>query len=533
MSEYGGADCLQRLLDPDAGLVARVQRTPFCVVLLDEVEKAHPAVFDLLLQVLGEARLSDADGRTADFRNAVVLMTSNLGVGSFRRPTGFGADLATALQQHVLGEVERFFRPELFNRIDRVIPFASLGAEAIAGIAERELEKVAAREGLRGRGIALELGDGVVGWLAERGVDVQYGARPLKRAIATELTAPLARHLSGGGVPPRVQVRVGEGALQFENAEATEATVRTQGLADLVEGLSELRYRVECLSGSGLVRQARHELRMVQRLLGSQRFWKDEAAARARLVALEPKERALKQLDGVMVQVRAAEELAHEGWANRDHAVLESLAEPVAEVRGAVVEALLSVADLAFYTPDQATLRFSGSSHWRSDLMALYADLAIQYGWAITFRPSRGMEWPGGSQSTARQSASSFLLKVRNRDETNAVEMRVAGPHCSALLAGETGTVVRKVPNDPQEVVVEFFDGTPREAVPKQLPTGRVFDLKRKQVKDTRTGRTTTLHAREARSLAELGRLSLYTRLYGAERGVALWKATDWGPTWS
>ncbi|MCA9567356.1 MAG: ATP-dependent Clp protease ATP-binding subunit, partial [Myxococcales bacterium] len=166
MSELSGPDCVARLLDPSAGLVAAVRRRPFSVVLLDEIEKAHPAVFDLLLQVLGEARLSDANGTVADFRNTVVLLTSNLGIGTFRRPTGFGGDPGAALQQHVLAEVERFFRPELFNRIDQVVPFASLGADAIGHIAHREVAGVARRPGLRTRGVALEVDPAAVAWLA-------------------------------------------------------------------------------------------------------------------------------------------------------------------------------------------------------------------------------------------------------------------------------------------------------------------------------------------------------------------------------
>ncbi len=545
MSEYGGPDCLQRLLDPEAGLVARVQRNPFCVVLLDEVEKAHHAVFDLLLQVLGEARLSDAEGRTADFRNAVVLMTSNLGVGSFRRPTGFGADLATALSQHVLTEVERFFRPELFNRIDRIIPFASLGSEAITGIARRELDKVVQREGLKGRGVELEVSDDVVAWLAERGVDVQYGARPLKRAITTELTAPLARHLSGSGVPPRVHVRVGDGRLDFDNAEASEGASKTHRLSSVVEHLSELRFRARCWEETSLVRAARHEVRMVHRLLASKRFWRDEKAARNRLELLQPKVEALRTLDTVQEQIRAAEELAHEAWAQRaspsgDGSMIDGIAETMDEARHDLVEAALTVADIAFDLPDKATLRFSGQVDWRPELIMLYADLAIQRGWSIAFRPSKGLEWPGGGRKgDGKLSADAFLHKVRRRGDATAISMLVEGPHCAAILAGETGTTVRKVPNDPQHVRVEFAPGgwsALPDAVPELLPTRRVFDLKRKQLKDTHTGRTTTLVAREARSVSEMARLALFVRLHGADRGQRLWKATDaadWGPSWS
>ncbi|MCB9675238.1 MAG: ATP-dependent Clp protease ATP-binding subunit [Alphaproteobacteria bacterium] len=522
MSEYSGPDCLQRLLDREAGLVAKVRQTPFCVVLLDEIEKAHGAVFDLLLQVLGEARLSDADGRTADFRNAVVLMTSNLGVGSFRRPTGFGSDLAASLQDHVLKEVERFFRPELFNRIDRVVPFASLGADAIAGIAEREVAAVARREGLKGRGVELDLDARVVPWLAARGVDVQYGARPLKRAVGADLVAPLARHLSGTGMPPRIQVRVEGDRLAFANAEAGTKAPKHLQLKTLLERASELRYRVSCWLQTSACRQARHEVRLVERLMSAKRFWADERAARARAEALQPVSEALAALDDARAQIFAAEELAHEAWQHRDASVVHAIEGQLAEVEAQLVEAGYRLAGARHPKPEVGWLRLAGDRELLRDLVGDYVMLADERGWKVEIRPTSGakLEWP----ASASTSLDAFVHKLRKAVGGDPWQLRFEGPHAATLLAGEGGGVVRKDPNDPKRVVVEASDVHPSKAMDMHVATARVFDPRNDQLKSNRHGVTTTLHARASRSILALMQLELYVRMHGPERGKRLWK---------
>src|SRR5262249_21768909 len=148
-----------------------VRRQPFCVVLLDEIEKAHPAVFDALLGVLGEGRLTDAEGRFTDFRNAVVVMTSNLGSDTLRARVGFGRGSdgeqeRDEVRRHYLSEVEKFFRPELFNRIDDVVVFSPLDAGAIRSIVSREVALVARREGFRRHEVTLEISEQALSLLA-------------------------------------------------------------------------------------------------------------------------------------------------------------------------------------------------------------------------------------------------------------------------------------------------------------------------------------------------------------------------------
>ncbi|MEZ4322285.1 MAG: AAA family ATPase [Myxococcota bacterium] len=526
MSEFSGPDCLQRLLDRDAGLVARVRQTPFCVVLLDEIEKAHGAVFDLLLQVLGEARLSDASGRTADFRNAVVLMTSNLGVGSFKRPSGFGADMAGSLRDHVLGEVERFFRPELFNRIDRVVPFASLGADAILGIAAREVRGVAEREGLRGRNVQLDLDDRVVPWLAERGVDVQYGARPLKRAVGEHLVGPLARHLSGSGVPPRVRVRVKGGALDFVNAESDDRAPGHARLRAVLEAAADLRFRAVCWRQTAAYRASLNEVRLVERLMSAKRFWKDEKLARERSEAIASVAEALSAVDAAHDQILAAEELAHESWMRRDGSVVDALEAQLLEVEKELVEAGLLLAGARFPKPTLAWLRVSGDLAFQKQLVSDYFVLAAERAWSVTIRPADGkkLEWP----AEPGVSLDAMVHRIRKASGGAPWLVRFEGPHAAALLAGETGGVSLKDPNTPERVLVEFFADRPSTKVPDTYATARVFDPRKGQVKDNQHQVTTTLYARASRSILSLMWLDLYVRMHGAERGRRLWKAVEW-----
>jgi ATP-dependent Clp protease ATP-binding subunit ClpC len=193
MSEYGGPGAAHRLMgsrDRPGELVKKVRRQPFSVVLLDEIEKAHPDVFDLFLGVFDEGRLTDPWGRETTFRSTVLIMTSNLGVSALR-PIG----LANKGNPSYQAEVMNFFRPEFFNRIDAVVSFDPLSAEHIQQITVLELKALSKREGLERRGLKLRWSEQAILHLANRGYDARYGARPLKRTIEQEVVVPLARHL--------------------------------------------------------------------------------------------------------------------------------------------------------------------------------------------------------------------------------------------------------------------------------------------------------------------------------------------------
>jgi ATP-dependent Clp protease ATP-binding subunit ClpC len=199
MSEYGDPAAALRLVDGRRGegaLTQAVLNRPFGIVLLDEIEKADGGVLDLLLQVLGEARLTDGRGRLVSFRHTVVILTSNLGAGE-RAPVGF--ENMTDPSARYAKAVERALRPELLNRIDHVVPFRSLSREVLETLADRLVKAALAREGFARRGLAVHPSPDVVAAVAERGFDPKYGARPMKRAVEDLVIAPLAQHLAGRG----------------------------------------------------------------------------------------------------------------------------------------------------------------------------------------------------------------------------------------------------------------------------------------------------------------------------------------------
>jgi ATP-dependent Clp protease ATP-binding subunit ClpC len=199
MSECGGFDAVYRLLGPPQGepgpLVKRVRRQPFSVLLLDEIEKAAAAVFDTLMGVFDEGRLTDQYGRVTNFRSTIVVMTSNLGAGQ-SRAVGFDGDNAGPAYQDV---AMKFFRPEFFNRMDAVVTFRPLLPASVKAIARRELSAIADREGLVRGGLSVTWSDALVDHLAAIGFDARYGARPLQRAVEREVVAPLARWLLANG----------------------------------------------------------------------------------------------------------------------------------------------------------------------------------------------------------------------------------------------------------------------------------------------------------------------------------------------
>jgi ATP-dependent Clp protease ATP-binding subunit ClpC len=211
MSEFVSASSITRLLGmpgaPDGELTTSLRTQPFCVVLFDEVEKAHPRIFDALLQFLGEGRLTDGAGRTVDARQAVVVLTSNLGVREAAARTGF-ARTAESAEAHYLSSVRAFFRPEFFNRLDRVVPFRPLTPAALRVVVEHALESLLSRRGIRRGNVLVEVEPALLDLLVEQAYDPRYGARPLKRALERRLTVPLAHHLVRRGAEDLARVEL-------------------------------------------------------------------------------------------------------------------------------------------------------------------------------------------------------------------------------------------------------------------------------------------------------------------------------------
>lgn len=228
MSEYQDRWSAGRLVGRVRGeageLTRKVREHPFQVLLLDEIEKAHSTVFDYLLQILGEGRLTDALGQTVSLSNAVVIMTSNLGA-SGPASLGFASETDERARReraeaHYLGEVENFFRPEFVGRVDRVIPFRPLGIETARRLVRTTLEESFAREGLRRRGLEVEVSEEVVDHLVEIGFDARYGARPLRQTVERLVTAALGEFLAERGEmrDERLVLEMGQGKPEIRSS---------------------------------------------------------------------------------------------------------------------------------------------------------------------------------------------------------------------------------------------------------------------------------------------------------------------------
>jgi ATP-dependent Clp protease ATP-binding subunit ClpC len=230
MSEYMDPMAADRLIQgvggEDGVLTRKVRQQPFCVLLLDEIEKAHPAVFDLLLQVLGEGRLTDARGRTAYFNNAIVIMTSNLGATAKREAAGFG-DRTSSASEHYGEQVDRHFRPEFVNRLDRVIAFSALDAAQIREVLDLLVDRLAERQGLADEHIRLHLTDAARDVLASAGYSPRYGARALRRFVDEQLVTPIASLLAQHTTHAR------HGVLRVE--ALSEADAAAEAAAEVVE----------------------------------------------------------------------------------------------------------------------------------------------------------------------------------------------------------------------------------------------------------------------------------------------------------
>jgi len=223
MSEYMEKHSVSRLVGSPPGyigydeggqLTEAVRRKPYSVLLLDEIEKAHPDVFNILLQILEEGKLTDAQGRRVDFRNAIVIMTSNLGAAQISKNTGFGFSVGDEsglsydeMKSRVMSELKKVFRPELLNRIDEVIVFHKLSKDEIMSIVDLLLRRL--REQMATHEVSIELTDEARELLVDKGYDPAMGARPLRRAIQRYIEDPLADYVLGRELEPGSTILVG------------------------------------------------------------------------------------------------------------------------------------------------------------------------------------------------------------------------------------------------------------------------------------------------------------------------------------
>jgi ATP-dependent Clp protease ATP-binding subunit ClpC len=289
MSEFMTPDAAERLIRgtdrADGLLTRRVREQPFCVILLDEIEKAHPAVFDLLLQVCGEGRLTDAAGRTAFFHNAILIMTSNLGAAERRRAAGFGGATTTD-EAHYQRLANATFRQEFVNRIDRIVPFRPLTRPEVQRVARLAVARVRRRRGLDEAGVALDVSEAALARFGDDGYSELYGARALRRHLDEHLASPLARLLS----------RLGSEAkdLSVDIALASEPEMKREGV--LVSSTESGPFRFEI--------RRRKSAKAAQQVYGESEIARLRREV-DRLMALAPVEQVKDQIDFLVTQLGA------------------------------------------------------------------------------------------------------------------------------------------------------------------------------------------------------------------------------------
>ncbi|MEM8531103.1 MAG: AAA family ATPase [Chloroflexota bacterium] len=363
MSEYADPAAVRRLIgmpgsQNDGELTRRVRAQPFCVLLLDEFEKADMQIYDVFLQVLGEGRLTDATGQTTSFQNAIILLTSNLGASAREQRNigltgeqnadGVSGQNDNGEQTFAVGgqrsnywqrQIEQYFRPEFVNRLDQIVSFKQLDEGAMRKIAQREIGDVLLREGLVRRNVMVDIHDNVIELLLEQGFNSTYGARPLKRAIERVVVLPLARFLAGRKQASvdlirlqRDQDRVVLSASNLSTDERTsEVTLSTSASAlsgkmkqrrmddqNLARAYADLRRTLTDWNERDTVTEMHNE--RATRLADTNKptFWDDGDAARATLARFYFLDRLLKRLQQLIDRSEYLEELAGLVYRQRD-----------------------------------------------------------------------------------------------------------------------------------------------------------------------------------------------------------------------
>ena len=471
MSELSDASAAERLLsgvDGNEGrLTSTVRQQPFSVILLDEIEKAHPSVFDLLLGVLGEGRLTDARGRTAYFHNAIVIMTSNL--GTRRRARALGIDPARVDDGARFSQaVDEHFRPEFVNRIDAIVPFAALSRAEIREVAEHAARSIALRPGLMELGVSLSVTEAALDRLTAEGYDAEFGARAMRRELEDGLVAPVARALGPMGAAARSSrvlcrapdepglggaslVSERHGAIVIEVGRS-DTDAQDAGLGTLEVIAKRRRWvRSQLALPSVEERRERHNY-----LLAELSYGKDRKARTPD--GSDPKELTFGQAQAELHELR--EHLAELDAAVELLSDIEELvlAAALAGEAGDEMLAEARTAELAFRQALLALLLCDDPRHhcvvlareqdkerpldvWLGQLLEALPRL----GWRLVahVRPDRGPRpavWPRervwGPSRTAEELAA--LLRKDNR-EPMAVILRISGLNAGTLMALETG----------------------------------------------------------------------------------------------
>ncbi len=454
MSEYSHGDAHSRLIGEgreDGDLTGPVRRQPFSVVLLDEIEKAHPGVYDLLLQVLGEARLTDVNGKVTRFQNTIVIMTSNLGVETMKPAIGFGGgDGTNSYEHHFRREAERFFRPEFLARIDQFIPFQPLGQEIVEQVAHRELKLVLERDGLMSQDVEVELDERVAAWLAAVGTDERYGARPLKRAIEQRLVWPMARALADSrnavepGAVRAVSISAPESAEDdlivkiSSRSRGGEASARRR-LLDQIEAISNLRRRLHHYLFTATFGDLEWEVENFDLSSRSSQFWEDPNAAQIAQRA-EMARRVVEPADAVSSELAVLEDLASEAYHTRSFALATDLTERLEELEKRVGSLIMEVLRAAYEEPDSTAVFIvnrGNDERWVKRLAQWIRQRCVDRGWSSTFWVPTDAEVP--EEVASAYDDDQFYWERVAEPKGPMIALQIEGEAVRPLFRAETG----------------------------------------------------------------------------------------------
>lgn len=543
MSEYGDPVAVQRLIggfgSKEGLLTAKVREQPFCVLLLDEFEKADPSLFDLLLQVLGEGRLTDGAGRVADFTNAVVILTSNLGAETFRQNTrGFLPDSAerSDAARHFETEVRKFFRPEFYNRIDRVVPFLPLDEATARRVVDRELKLAALRDGIQFRNLSLDYAPNLQDVLLENGFDARYGARPLKRAIERELLVPMADALNG--FPPEAKLIAEVGAsgknihvkvTQAEKDPEREAKRRREeaGMRDSLVRLADLRRKIFTLDGSAAMREVRNEMYRLERLAAAirkrGRGTPDEKARLARLPIFDGIDIRLSALRKTISEIEEDALMQVYGKLPVERAALDATMKMCTDERAGII---LDIYATTFRNPDEIVVWIVGeNAPTLFSLASDYLRVAVAQDLGVTltqFTSEDVAQTPPKTDENGKPADSSvFMLLGRNTrkevildeelDDTDAAKaflkkskagtvalaLEITGPNAFPLFHRDSGLFIVTKSGKQQKLLVRTFqelagfevpDGLEKRASIGTQPKRRVIDFDNRVIEDVLLG---------------------------------------------
>jgi ATP-dependent Clp protease ATP-binding subunit ClpA len=516
MSEYSNSLAVARLTGTlgtgEGDLTKKLRETPFSVVLFDELEKADLSFFDLLLQILGEGRLTDAKGRMASFRHAIVIMTSNLGAASARRGDLGFAKRVDADKARYLAAVEDAFRPELLNRIDSVVPFDALSPDIIRLISEREIERILQRDGIMRNELNVVIGEEVKDWITALGFDEANGARPLKRALERQLVIPMAeavgkrKSLLGRTVTVSVKddaLTMAVSALPVDDSEGAQTLSKTARI------ISASRRRLWQLEAGQKAMGLRNERFMLLRAKeraearkrprgGAPELFDGPKAARLQRIEswLESFAQCLKdteELEELTVQTLLGAEREYE---------TDFLGPLVNEQRTAVRGQLLSLMGFMGTQPNRAFMVLSGELPCLQSTLDIYQSIAEGYGFITT--AFQRHDWTVDRYVRSERSPNSFrFVQVKRVSPKKKVEpapeagrlsvgLDIRGQHAAAIFHGESGAHLWKGAKTTELVELSILSGKPRDESndwhPCLTDVRRMFDLRRGHILDSRSG---------------------------------------------